>query len=121
VSFGKEPPSRFAGARVRAFRTGVPGAGFRPVTDGSHLFVVDWAGGDVASLGDLETKIDVRGGTLVEARTEKHADDGSWRTAFQVRPQATDVELRGFLHAGDRAASETLAYLWQPGKEVAAR
>jgi glucan biosynthesis protein len=47
--------------------------------------------------------------------------DGSWRTAFQVRPSANDVELRGFLHAGDRAASEALAYLWQPGKEVAAR
>ena len=125
VSFGKEPPSRYAGARVRAVRSGIPGAGFRPVTDGSRLFIVDWdwagADGAAAKLDALETRVDARGGTVVDVRTEKNGADGSWRTAFQVRPSAPDVELRAFLHAGDRAVSETLAHLWQPGKEVAAR
>ena len=49
------------------------------------------------------------------------AADGSWRSSFQIHPSQEDVELRAFLHGGGRAASETLAYLWQPGKEVAAR
>jgi len=118
VSFGAEPPLRTAVAQVRAFRSAVPGAGWRPATDGSRLFVVDWGGADG---GALETRVDATGGKVAEVRTEKGPADGSWRTAFQVKPSANEVELRAFLHREGRAASETLSYLWQPGKEVAAR
>jgi glucans biosynthesis protein len=117
VSFGLDVPRPGPGARVVGFRSGTPGAGVRPATDGSRLFVVDWAGDALRGLERLDVRVDASGGVVEQVRSERLPEEASWRTVLRVRPQAASVELRAFLYRGSDALGETLAYLWQPGQE----
>lgn len=109
-----EVPTTDGGAHVVAMRLGRPEATVRPDAHGpaDGLFVIDWAGASLEGVDALDARVDVAGGAAHDVRTERVGR--TWRLAFRVRAEAPDVELRAFLHRGDRALGETLAYLWQP-------
>jgi len=56
------------------------------------------------------------GATLTGAVTQKNAINGTWRLAFEIKPDGSGrpVELRAFLRKGDNVLTETWSYLWQP-------
>ncbi|HEY6986073.1 MAG TPA: glucan biosynthesis protein D [Rhodanobacteraceae bacterium] len=86
----------------------------------SRRFVVDFAGGDLASLGaeaKVEPVITLSAGQVELASARPLASIHGWRAMFDVRPpdpSGRPIDIRMFLRSGDRALTETWLYQWVP-------
>jgi len=94
-------------------------------TAGTRKFVVDFTGGELASLSadqPLEAAVYVgSNATLIEQQLAKVRQNGQWRLVFQIAPKGdaapgwTDpVEIRAFLKKGPDVLTETWSYVYQP-------
>ena len=109
TDLGKRPPAGYTIAT-------------RPSTVMGHpelkRFVVDFAGAALSRTSDgVEGLVSVgEGATLTGVNTQRNWNDGSWRLAFELKPDGSGkpVELRAFLRKGDSVLTETWSYLWQP-------
>lgn len=112
---GHRPPAAYAAATHTA-------AGKKP---GMRKFVIDFTGGELASLAadqPLEAVIQVSpNANLIEQQLARIPQNGRWRLVFQIAPSkgvdfvSTDVvELRAFLKNGRDMLSETWSYVYQP-------
>ncbi len=81
-------------------------------------FVVDFAGSVLSRLTEgIEGVVTVgEGATLEGVNVQRNPYDGSWRLAFEVKPDGggKPVELRAFLRRGDDILTETWSYRWEP-------
>lgn len=110
VAFGSfEEP----GAHVIATRLGRPEATVQPDAHDANdgLFVVTWAG--VPREVEPNVRVDAEGARVDLARVEREPS-GHVRLVIRLEAERDAVELRAFLHAGERALGETFTYLWQP-------
>ena len=87
----------------------------------SWRFVVDFAGGDLASLphdAKVEPIVTASSGTLELLSARPLASIRGYRAMFDVRP-ADDrpVDLRLFLRSDGRALTETWTYQWTPPRK----
>jgi len=120
LHWGSRVPQPSNVAYVVATRTGIGGVIGRPRTDFSWRFVVDFAGGELAALGDeqaVEPVITASTGEVrVPAARALREIDG-YRVSFDVRPpenESRSIDLRLFLHVHGRALTETWLYQWTP-------
>ena len=109
MDMGRRPP----GSCVVATRTsGVMG---HPEL---RRFVVDFDGiaMKVNSTGVEGVVTLGEGASLEGVVTQKNNINGTWRLAFEIKPDGggRPVELRAFLRKGDNVLTETWSYLWQP-------
>lgn len=122
--WGSKMPAPPPLAQTVATWTGIGGqvGGKRPHF--SWRFVVDFAGGDLATLA-ADAKVEPlitlsRGQTeLVSARPL--ASISGWRAMFDVRPpdaSTEPIDIRLFLRVGDRTLTETWIYQWAPAPRV---
>ena len=81
-------------------------------------FVVDFGGPALARHQEGVTgEVSVgAGATFVGVNTQRNPYDGTWRLAFEIKPDGSGkpVELRAFLRRGDDFLTETWSYRWQP-------
>jgi periplasmic glucans biosynthesis protein len=93
----------------------------------SWRFVVDFAGGELASLAHdakIEPVITLSRGEAELVSARPLASINGWRAMFDVHvPDMTQqpVDLRMFLRSGDRALTETWLYQWTPPPESVQR
>ncbi len=107
-------------ATVQATRTGIGGVVGVKRTYFSWRFAVDFASGELASLGadaKVEPVITASRGKveIISARPLKAID--GWRAMFDIRPTDESVEpfdLRLFLRLNGRPLTETWLYQWTP-------
>jgi len=92
---------------------------------GTRKFVVDFTGGELASLSadqPLEAAVYVgSNATLIEQQLAKIRQNGQWRLVFQIAPKGdavpdwrNPVEIRAFLKKGPDVLTETWSYVYQP-------
>ena len=107
-------------ARVIATRTGIGGIVGRPREYFSWRFVVDFAGGPLAMVGDgtrIEPVIEASSGRIELASARPLAAVHGYRAMFDLRldkDTREPINLRLFLSAGGQALSETWMYQWSP-------
>lgn len=86
----------------------------------SWRFVVDFAGGDLASLpadAKVEPVITLSRGTAELVSARPLASIRGWRAMFDVRPPDASeqpIDIRMYLRLGERALTETWLYQWTP-------
>ncbi len=94
-------------------------------TAGTRKFVVDFTGGELASLSadqPLEAAVHVgSNATLIEQQLAKVRQNGQWRLVFQIAPKGgatpgwkDPVEIRAFLKKGPDVLTETWSYVYLP-------
>jgi periplasmic glucans biosynthesis protein len=117
----RENPRGPALATVRATRTGVGGQIGQKRTHFSWRFVVDFAGGQLASLGEHVRVVPVIGasrGRIEQATVHRLAPQpGAWRAVFDLAlsdESSEPVNLRMFLSLEEQALSETWVYQYTP-------
>ncbi len=111
-----DDPARPPGGRAIATRQD------RGTFNNAYRFVVDFAGGTLASLPaeqPPQAVVTVGGGEKAAKILEQHVVQnpmiGGWRLSFHVRPRTkAPVELRAFLQAGGQALTETWSYALLP-------
>jgi glucans biosynthesis protein len=92
----------------------------------SWRFVVDFAGGELASLAhdaDVEPIVTVSRGTAELASARPFGAIRGWRSMFDVRPpdeSTQPIDIRLFLSLRGRALTETWLYQWTPPGRPAA-
>jgi glucans biosynthesis protein len=88
--------------------------------EGGRRFVVDFAGGSLASDGPdtvLQAVVDGSGGSIEDVHLTWNDAIGGWRLGFQVKPAATTpVELRAYLARGADVLTETWTYTHLPAE-----
>jgi glucans biosynthesis protein len=105
-------------ARVVATRTGIGGYVGRPRKYPSWRFVVDFAGGPLAMVGEkveVEPVISVSRGEIENVSTRPHA--GGQRTTFDLKAignSPAPIDLRMYLRLDGKPLSETWLYQWNP-------
>lgn len=115
-----EPPVAPPLARVVATRTGVGGIVGQQRRYFSWRFVVDFAGGPLAMVGDptrIEPVIEVSSGQIELSSARPLASVGGIRAMFDLRPPpgaGGPINLRLFLRVDGQALSETWMYQWTP-------
>jgi glucans biosynthesis protein len=120
LSWGAKPPAASPLGTVRATRTGIGGVVGQPRTHYSRRFVVDFAGGGLASLA-AEAKVQPeirasRGEIEIPSARPLAAIDG-WRAIFDLKPTDDNpepIDLRLYLRSGGRPLTETWLYQWAP-------
>lgn len=111
-------------ARVVATRTGIGGTVGRPRKYPSWRFVVDFAGGPLAMVGEkveVDAVISVSRGELENVSTRPHA--GGHRTTFDLKAIGSGtapVDLRLYLRLDGKPLTETWLYQWTPPPDAAA-
>jgi periplasmic glucans biosynthesis protein len=120
LHWGSKMPALPPLAHTQATWTGIGGQVGGQRAHFSRRFVVDFAGGDLATLAadaKVESVVTLSRGRaeLVSARplTSIHG----WRAMLDVRPtdaSAEPIDIRLFLRVGDRALTETWIYQWAP-------
>ena len=123
LHWGSKMPAGPTLAHTAATWTGIGGQVGGTREHFSRRFVVDFAGGDLATLppdAKVEPVITLsRGKTeLVSARPLESIK--GWRAMFDVRPEDASIEpidIRMYLRSGDRALTETWLYQWAPGRK----
>ena len=107
-------------ATVEATRSGIGGTIGQPRRYFSWRFAVDFAGGDLASLGpDAQVKPVVtasRGEVEMMSANPLTAIHG-WRAMFDIKPMddtVVPIDMRLYLRADGRALTETWLYQWTP-------
>jgi len=120
LHWGSQVPQPRNVAHVVATRTGIGGVIGRPRTDFSWRFVVDFAGGALATLREdpaVEPVISASAGEIrVPAVRPLRAIQG-YRVSFDVRPadnSSQPIDLRLYLRIDGRALTETWLYQWTP-------
>ncbi|AHE98523.1 glucan biosynthesis protein [Thioalkalivibrio paradoxus] len=119
--FDAEPPSGVTPpARVLRTRSGwgaVPGVA-EPPPRSLRRFVVDFAGGDLDTLGPgagLEPRLEASSGRITDLTARWLPDDSGWRASFLLEPEnARPADLRLFLVHDGRPVTETWTYVWHP-------
>lgn len=120
VRFLSDEPLPDAGFRVARYRRGLPKSNFKPILDGSQLVVIDWEGGDLGAIDELEPMVTANGATIEGAKLIAVPELDALRMEFIVRFESErPAELRAFIRQGESARSETFSYLIEPGFEDA--
>jgi periplasmic glucans biosynthesis protein len=103
-----------ATARVIATRTGVGGVPGQPRPQGQHKFAIDFAGGELGSLGQhdgVEPVVSASRGKIVNPYALPIVGTKDWRLVFDLaRADAEPVDLRCFLRRNGTALTETWLY-----------
>lgn len=117
--WGARPPYPSGTAEVVATRTGIGGViGFRRLYF-SWRFVIDFAGGSLASLGgtQVEPVITVSRGKVETVSARPQPQVNGYRAIFDLRPMDESVDpidLRVYLRLRDQTLTETWIYQWTP-------
>lgn len=120
LHWGMRPPVVPPLAQVVATRTGIGGIVGQKRRHFSWRFVVDFAGGPLAMLGDgtrIEPAIETSRGTVELPSVRPLAAIRGYRAMFDLRPgdrEGGPVNLRLYLRAGGEPLSETWFYQWTP-------
>jgi glucans biosynthesis protein len=107
-------------AQVAATRTGIGGIVGQKKKYFSWRFVVDFAGGNLAKLGDkakVEPVIDVSRGEIELVSARPLESISGYRAMFDLKPNddgMTPVDLRLYLRADGKPLTETWLYQWTP-------
>lgn len=118
--WGSRPPFSSHLAQVVATRTGIGGIVGQKRKYFSWRFVVDFAGGPLAMVGDgvrVEAVASASRGRIEIASARPLAAVRGYRAMFDLRPADDGVEpinLRLYLRANGQALSETWLYQWVP-------
>jgi glucans biosynthesis protein len=88
------------------------------VVAGIRRVVVDFAGGDLDSLGGsqpMQAAASASGGEIDGITVERLPADGVWRVSMRMKPNGDKpVDLRCYLTLYGEAMTETWTYLWTP-------
>jgi glucans biosynthesis protein len=91
------------------------------VVPGMRRVIVDFAGGDLDSLGGaqpLQAAASATGGEIDNVTVERLAANGVWRVSMRMKTNGEKpVDLRCYLTLYGEALSETWTYLWAPGAQ----
>ena len=89
------------------------------VVPGVRRVIVDFAGGDLDSLGGaqpVQAAASASGGEIDSITVERLAANGVWRVSMRMKPNGDKpVDLRCYLTLYGEALTETWTYLWSPG------
>jgi glucans biosynthesis protein len=88
------------------------------VVQGVRRVIVDFAGGDLDSLGGtqpVQAEASSIGGDIDEIKIERLAANGVWRVSMRMKTGDKPVDLRCYLTLYGEALTETWTYLWAPG------
>lgn len=89
------------------------------VVPGVRRVIVDFAGGDLDSLGGaqpVQAAASATGGEIDNVAVERLAANGVWRVTLRLKPNGDKpVDLRCYLTLYGEALTETWTYLWAPG------
>jgi len=110
ISFGRGPLEPTSLARVVSTRSG------RGSEEGERRFVVDFAGGGLADVRDLESitaKIEASRGRTGNILRQRNAFIGGVRLFFDFRPEEAPSEIRAALFRNGEVISETWNYQWR--------
>lgn len=120
LNWGETMPAAPPLAHVAQTWTGIGGQVGGTRDHFSWRFVVDFAGGELASLAadaKVEPVVTASRGSVEIASARPLASIHGYRAMFDLRPAdaGTDpVDLRLYLRLGDRALTETWLYQWNP-------
>lgn len=118
--WGSKMPVGPPQAWVAATRTGIGGVVGRPRTYFCWRFVVDFQGGELATLSEtshVEPVISASRGQVETVSARPLLPIRGWRAVFDLKPTDDSVEpidLRLYLRQGERALTETWLYQWSP-------
>lgn len=112
-------------ARAMHTRVGIGGVPGQPRPKGVRKFVIDFAGGPLASLpksADVSVVATASRGTISNVYTLQVVGTKTWRAFLDLDAQATEdpVDLRCYLKLGERALTETWLYQYFLPKDVRA-
>jgi glucans biosynthesis protein len=83
--------------------------------------IVDFAGGDLDSLGGaqpVQAAASATGGEIDNVAVERLAASGVWRVSMRMKTNGEKpVDLRCYLTLYGEALTETWTYLWAPGAQ----
>ncbi len=89
------------------------------VVPGVRRVIVDFAGGDLDSLGGaqpVQAAASATGGEIDSVTVERLAANGVWRVSMRMKPNGDKpIDLRCYLTLYGEALTETWTYLWSPG------
>jgi periplasmic glucans biosynthesis protein len=88
------------------------------VVPGFRRVIVDFAGGDLDSLGGaqpVQAEANASGGEIDDISVERLAANGVWRVSMRLKAGDKPVDLRCYLTLYGEALTETWTYLWAPG------
>ena len=109
-------------ARVVATRIGRGGVPGQPVPPNRWKFVIDFAGGPLATMApryDVKPVLTLSQGEVHTPYVVKVVGTDRWRAFFDVALQdRAAIDMRCYLRLGDRTLSETWLYQFQPGRTV---
>ncbi|HTU26096.1 MAG TPA: glucan biosynthesis protein D [Pirellulales bacterium] len=120
LTWGLAAPDPPKLATVTATRTGIGGVVGQRRSYYSRRFVVDFAGGELASLGamaQVEPVITASRGEIELTSARPLAAIDGWRAMFDLKPtddSTEPIELRLYLREKGKALSETWLYQWTP-------
>jgi glucans biosynthesis protein len=123
--WGSKMPAQPTLAQTAASWTGIGGQVGGKRKHFSRRFVVDFAGGELATLAagaKVEPIITLSRGQTELVSARPLASISGWRAMFDVRPAAASTEpidMRMFLRLGERALTETWIYQWTPAGRAA--
>lgn len=102
------------GARAIATRT----AAVRGRSDNSRRVLIDFAGGDLDTLGPtqpVKAELSAHNGDIDSVSVQRLSENGVWRVAFRLTPKGgQNADLRCYLTLYGEALTETWTYLWTP-------
>jgi glucans biosynthesis protein len=111
LHWAAEEPAPVGAARVVATRVGRGGRPGQPPPPGVRKFVVDFAGGRLADLGQgsgVQAVVGASRGSPVDATAYPVVGTSRWRLMFDITvAPGTSLDLRAFLRLGVEALSET--------------
>jgi glucans biosynthesis protein len=86
--------------------------------DSSRRLFIDFAGGDLDSLGatqPVKAEITTHNGDIDNVSIQRLAENGVWRVSFRVLPKNSQaMDLRCYLTLYGEVLTETWNYLWTP-------
>jgi periplasmic glucans biosynthesis protein len=120
MHWGARAPHEPALGQVVATRTGIGGYVGQKRKHFSWRFVIDFVGGQLATLGKkakVEGVISASRGAIELVLAHPQVESQGYRAVFDLRPADDSVEpidLRLFLRLGHHALTETWVYQWTP-------
>ncbi len=115
LSFARLSPN---GRVVNTFQTAAQALGApEPVTPGSHRFIVDFAGGDLAFYAQNPQLVEVvpttSQGKILRSSIVFNSHTNGFRATIDLQLESgQSTDLRAFLRTGARALTETWTYPW---------
>lgn len=116
------PDSASPIAHVAETRSGVGGVSGVEAVENFKKFVIDFAGGELASMTDetqLEAVAEAAGGTITSSVLSRVDANGVWRLVLDVETgDSSNVELKAYVMGLGRKLTETWLYQWRPSHEA---